>query len=134
MCRIIYKITRCIVNVLMINKFYSSRHRLIWQRNRSSNFLISSFWLGNTIAGGIAIKYTDSTGGVNVVRMMVDAGGNRKPGQIWIASMQKVRIGENVHYWSEKTTDIPKIPVFDWHTLYKHWTTLYMHCMVTVRY
>ena len=96
--RIRYKITRCIVNVLVINKFYSSQHGLIWQRNRSSNFWISSFCSGNTIAGGIAIKYTDSTGGVNVVRMMVDAGGNRKPGQIWIASMQKVRIGENLMY------------------------------------
>ncbi|XP_034326852.2 zinc finger FYVE domain-containing protein 21 isoform X2 [Magallana gigas] len=44
---------------------------------------------GNTIAGGIAIKYKDTTGGINVIKMMVDSGGNRKPGQIWIASMQK---------------------------------------------
>lgn len=43
------------------------------------------------MAGGIAIKYKDTTGGVNVIKMMVDSGGNRKPGQIWIASMQKVR-------------------------------------------
>ena len=126
--RIRYKITRCIVNVLMINKFYSSQHGLIWQRNRSSNFWISSFCSGNTIAGGIAIKYTDSTGGVNVVRMMVDAGGNRKPGQIWIASMQKVRIGENVHYWSEKQLTFPQSPsLTDIHCINTE-----QHCICTV--
>ncbi|KAK3093024.1 hypothetical protein FSP39_010171 [Pinctada imbricata] len=45
---------------------------------------------GNTIAGGLAICYKDSTGSSNVVQMVVEQGTNKKPGQIWIAAMQKV--------------------------------------------
>lgn len=39
--------------------------------------------------------------------MMVDSGGNRKPGQIWIASMQKVRFS-NIQDWCDQAPPSPK--------------------------
>lgn len=46
-------------------------------------------------------------GGINVIKMMVDSGGNRKPGQIWIASMQKVRFS-NIQDWCDQAPPSPK--------------------------
>ena len=48
-------------------------------------------YTGNTVAGGLAIRYKDSTGSMNVVQMVVESGTNKRTGQLWIAAMQKVK-------------------------------------------
>jgi hypothetical protein len=52
-----------------------------------TNFFTSC--IGNPLASGLAMKYKDSCGEMQLVKMVV-AGQNKRQGQCWVASMQKV--------------------------------------------
>jgi len=46
---------------------------------------------GNPLANGLAMKYKDSCGEVQMMTLLVLQGQHRRKAQLWIASMQKVR-------------------------------------------
>ncbi|XP_045180167.2 zinc finger FYVE domain-containing protein 21-like isoform X2 [Mercenaria mercenaria] len=52
----------------------------IWTEEKDSD--------GNPLASGLAMKYKDSCGEMQLVKMVV-AGQNKRQGQCWVASMQK---------------------------------------------